>query len=183
MFFGQVRLMWETDVLISPHGAALQNLMFMKAGSAVIELMTAPWYEPGYQATALVCDVSYYVVPLTDVTATRDCVFPVSCLHTPLLVHRRDLSCYGIRQCNAFVDLGSFEVQFWLASQAVRIKKRLLAHDWRSPIDVDVEWHSSKNREISRQWYLKPYVTPLFPLTDKSLETPETGPYNYTAVS
>ena len=39
--------MRNTDVLISPHGAGLMNLIFMEAHSAVIELMTSPWYEPG----------------------------------------------------------------------------------------------------------------------------------------
>ena len=53
--------MRETDVLIAPHGAALTNLLFLPKHSAAVELLTSPWYEPGYQPTALVFAVHYQV--------------------------------------------------------------------------------------------------------------------------
>jgi hypothetical protein len=43
------------------------------------------------------------------------------------LVRRRDLLCYGIRSCNAVIDVGALEILLWQAAQAVRIRKRRLA--------------------------------------------------------
>jgi hypothetical protein len=60
-FRAQVARMRGTDVLITPHGAALTNVVFLPKHSAVIELFTSPWYEPGYQPTALVFSVHYQV--------------------------------------------------------------------------------------------------------------------------
>jgi Glycosyltransferase 61 len=125
-FVEQVAVMAETDILISPHGAALTNLIFMRPHSAVIELMTSPWYEIGYQPTALTFDIHYQTVPVTNLDQSFNCAFPEECLAMPLYVQRRTLACYGMRQCSSTVSLGTVEVALWAAVQSVRIKKRRL---------------------------------------------------------
>ena len=94
--------------------------------SAVIEVMTSPWYEPGYQATALICDLHYTTVPhvQSQLESVRDCIFPQKCLETDLIVERRSLECYGMRQCGSNVDLNALEIAVWHASQSVRLLKR-----------------------------------------------------------
>jgi hypothetical protein len=129
-FRAQVGVLRQTDVFIAAHGSGLQNLIFLNSHSAVIELFTSPWYEPGYQPTALTMGVHYYVLPQTDMERTRNCEVPQRCLDSPLLVQRRSLACLAIRTCDAVVDEGGFESLFWLATQAVRFTKRDLLH-WR----------------------------------------------------
>jgi hypothetical protein len=168
-FRQQVALMQNTDVLLAPHGAGLQNLIFLRPHSAVVEMMTAPWYEPGYQATALTAEILYLVLPLTDIERTRRCAgtYPESCLQHSLLVTRRSLECYGLRLCDAVIDKDALEVLLWQASQSVRLIKRDLRarrldsdHCCRSDDgDVDVE---EANRAYSEAcWYRKAYVSPL----------------------
>ncbi|KAL8141474.1 hypothetical protein V2J09_014506 [Rumex salicifolius] len=41
----QVKVMSETDVLISPHGAQMSNLIFMEKGSSVMELFPKGWLK------------------------------------------------------------------------------------------------------------------------------------------
>jgi hypothetical protein len=123
----QIRIMRETDILISPHGAGLQNMIYMRPQSAVIEIMTSPWYETGYQCTALGMGLHYYVLPQPDIEMSFSCAVPSSCLETPLMVQRRSLHCYGMRSCNAVIDVGSLEIMVWQAAQAVRIRKRNLS--------------------------------------------------------
>ncbi len=160
-FCDQVALMRDTDLLISPHGAALTNLMFMRKHSAVIELMTAPWYEIGYQPSAIVFGIHYNVVVQTDFSKTYSCAMPRECLETSLIVDRKNLKCYGIRQCNALVDVGALEVAVWQASQHIRVLKRsmfskqmidyCLAHAYSS----DGQFHSSNENDID--WTLCSY--------------------------
>lgn len=125
-FHNQVLLMSQTDILIAPHGAALTNLIFLQPHSAVIEIFTSPWYEIGYLPTALMFSIPYFILPYTQakIQDVDRCSFPSFCLETPLLVQRRSLSCYGIRQCNAVIDSQALEVLVWQASQHVRILKR-----------------------------------------------------------
>jgi hypothetical protein len=125
-FVEQVRLFESTDVLIAPHGAALQNLVFMRPHSSVIEIMTSPWYEPGYQPTALLFDLHYFALPQTDLDRVSDCAFYNECTGAgeadplgqyALLIERRSLHCYGMRTCACVVDVHALEVVLWQASQ------------------------------------------------------------------
>jgi len=129
-FRSQVSIMHNTDVFIAPHGSGLQNLMFLRGKSAVIELFTSPWYEPGYQPTAVGMGLHYYVVPITRLDMVRNCEISHDCLSSELLVSRRSLECLSIRTCDALIDVDALEVSFWLATQAVRITKRDLLQ-WR----------------------------------------------------
>ena len=47
----------------------------MSQDSGVIEVMTAPWYETGYQCTALGMGLHYYVLPQTKVDNSYNCAF------------------------------------------------------------------------------------------------------------
>jgi len=149
----QVRLFSQTDVLISPHGAALINVMFMRKHSAVIELLSSSWYEPGYQQNALLLQIHFASLAQTrGLEYSRNCAFPAACYSSSsLLIHRRDLNCFGMRQCNFFVDVEALEVLVWQASQAVRILKfnlPLFRHEAASEANV---FHA----------YSKAYVDPL----------------------
>ncbi|KAK4803277.1 hypothetical protein SAY86_001480 [Trapa natans] len=44
-FCDQVRVMTETDIVVSPHGAQLTNMVFMERGSSVMELFPRGWLE------------------------------------------------------------------------------------------------------------------------------------------
>ncbi|CAN0888519.1 hypothetical protein LINGRAHAP2_LOCUS15874 [Linum grandiflorum] len=44
-FCDQVRTMTETDIVASPHGAQLTNMLFMDRGSSVMEFFPKGWFE------------------------------------------------------------------------------------------------------------------------------------------
>ena len=64
-------------------------MIFMRPHSSVIELMTSPWYETGYQCTALGMGLHYYVLPQPDMERSFNCAVPRECMDSPLLVQRR----------------------------------------------------------------------------------------------
>lgn len=70
--------------------------------------------------------IHYYTLPQSDIERSHNCMFLSSCLDTPLLVSRRELSCYGIRMCDVTVDISNLEIILWQATQAIRIMKRQL---------------------------------------------------------
>jgi hypothetical protein len=119
----QILIMEHTDILITPHGAGLINLMYMAPYSVVIELYNAMWYEPWYQSTAIALDLHYFVVPVLHIDNIESCEFPVECLHMPMYITRRDSKCYGMRNCNFNVDTSNLEVTLWQSLRIVQIKK------------------------------------------------------------
>lgn len=133
----QVRMLAQTDLLITPHGAGVMNLIYLRRHSAVIEVMTSPWYELGYQATAVGMGLAYFVLPVTSKSVVWDqnaptgvrsafqCPYPVppECFHTNLLLSRRELVCYNIRLCDISVDTEALEVLVWQSSQVIRLFK------------------------------------------------------------
>lgn len=157
-FEEQVSLMHHTDVLISSHGAQLTNVMFLSPGSAVIEIMTAPWYEYGYIGTAIMFGVNFATVALdsSNIHHLFDCQFNRECIKLPLQIHRRDLECYSMRFCNANISVDSLEVLFIQASQHVRISKRNLTA-YRQPHAST----SSDNCSSANIFYQKSYINPL----------------------
>lgn len=56
----QVGLMTETDMLISIHGAQLTNLVFMHAGSIVVEIMNPRFVASFYRDLSRMCEMQYY---------------------------------------------------------------------------------------------------------------------------
>ncbi len=160
-FNDQVSLMHHTDVLISAHGAQLTNVMFLSPGSAVIEIMTAPWYEYGYIGTAIMFSVNFATVALdsSNIHHLFDCQFNRECIDEskyPLQIQRRDLECYSMRFCNANISVDSLEVLFIQARQHVRINKRNLTAYRRPHAST-----SSDNCSNANNFYQKAYVNPL----------------------
>lgn len=62
-FAEQVRTMYETDVLVGIHGANMTNLLFMTAGSHVLEMMSPTYVNPSYLSMAQSVDIHYWLVP------------------------------------------------------------------------------------------------------------------------
>ena len=56
----QVGLMTETDMLISIHGAQLTNLVFMHAGSIVVEIMNPRFVASFYRDLSRMCEMQHY---------------------------------------------------------------------------------------------------------------------------
>jgi hypothetical protein len=172
----QVRVLAATDVLITPHGAGVINLVYLRRHSAVIEVMTSPWYELGYQATAVGMGLAYYVLPVTSSSVVHNqdgeravrpafsCPYPVpaECFRTPLLLSRRELVCYNIRLCDIEVDTEALEVMVWQASQVVRLFKAnvhgLRGGSYWDGIGTDIVGVADPHIV---QFYRKAYVLPL----------------------
>lgn len=174
----QIHILHATDVLITPHGAGITNgLLYLRPHSVIIEIMTSPWYEYGYQPTALVIPIQYYVLPITrkvaHITASElealhaknyhnsssinlgfaiNCSpYPLECDHTKLLIHRRSLECYGIRFCDAYIDVHGLEVLIWQASHSIRFMKRRVYQQRLGNLPTD-------NKHL---FYKKAYMDPL----------------------
>ena len=80
------------------------------------------------------------------------------------------MNCFGLRLCNAVIDMGVFETVFWQAIQSVRIMKRKLSkfrygQSFVSFNDKPEEINSNAivphRNEIIGKMYAKPYETPL----------------------
>ena len=56
----QVGMMTETDMLISIHGAQLTNLVFMHAGSIVVEIMNPRFVASFYRDLSHMCEMQHY---------------------------------------------------------------------------------------------------------------------------
>ena len=56
---GQVALMTRVDLLVTSHGAQLNNIMFMRRGSVVIEITNAAFYFPVYKPVSAACGFTY----------------------------------------------------------------------------------------------------------------------------
>jgi hypothetical protein len=61
-FEDQVRLMQETAVLITPHGAGLANMLFLHPSARVIEVAIADYPSPDFYAMASSLGLQYRVV-------------------------------------------------------------------------------------------------------------------------
>lgn len=69
----QARLFWGADVVISPHGAGLTNILFMRQDALVIELAPALRAKPGFFLLSSALGVRYACVT----NATNDVARPL----------------------------------------------------------------------------------------------------------
>jgi hypothetical protein len=175
-FRDQVYLMKETDLLIHTHGSVMSNYIFLKEYSAVIEIMTSPWYQ---MATATAISMNIYFFSLIQTKKSffssfiswdededdaakgggegsemrQRCEFDEQCLKTSLSILHRGL-CYSLRQCDTWVDLERFEVLLHHASHHVRFMKRKI-HVFRDSLDETVRVIESSDSEEIIQWKMK----------------------------
>jgi capsular polysaccharide biosynthesis protein len=59
-FEEQVRLFNNAEVIVSPHGAGLANLVFCKEGTKIIEIFSKGWVGTMYYDLAQKLDLEYY---------------------------------------------------------------------------------------------------------------------------
>jgi len=65
-FEGQIKLFAGATVVITPHGAALVHLLWMRRGSAIIELFPYKFYFSMYYKLAVEQKLRYYNLPSTE---------------------------------------------------------------------------------------------------------------------
>lgn len=63
----QIELFKDTELLITPHGAGLANVVFMKEGSLVIEIMNRNRIHVGYHAYSVLNNLKYAYVRVDSV--------------------------------------------------------------------------------------------------------------------
>ncbi len=56
----QMRLFAEAEIVVSPHGAGLSNLVFAEPGTAVVELFSPDYFNVCYWALADLCGLRYF---------------------------------------------------------------------------------------------------------------------------
>ena len=67
----QIRFFKHADIVVSPHGAALTNTLFMKPGSVVVETFSNSWIAPLFVEVLRAKGVRYFpVVQSSDLTRT-----------------------------------------------------------------------------------------------------------------
>ncbi len=109
-FAEQVRAMSETDLLVSVHGASLLNGVFMRRGSAVIQIMTGRFMEYNFAPALREAGVELLYLPVFDQAKyTQNCPgnIPEHCLQGSLF-EASAIDCYAIRQCSVTADSDAF---------------------------------------------------------------------------
>lgn len=120
-FTQQVQLMRGTDILICTHGSGTSNWIFLTEYSAVLEILTSPWYQM-IAGTPIIMNIFHYNLFQTNRSASANCDYYHECLEsTPVLDRGR---CIPLRQCDTWVDLEAFEMLLNQLSHQVRIMKR-----------------------------------------------------------
>ena len=103
-FDQQVRLAESSDVIITVHGAAIANGIFMRKGSVVIDVYNGRYLEFNFDPMLRESGVKLQHVIVWDHTNVTDCSpFPPFCLEGPV-TDGIDMRCLGIRQCSVAVS-------------------------------------------------------------------------------
>lgn len=143
-FSQQVALMYETDVFISVHGAALINGIFMREGSVAIDILNGRFIEFVFSAplrfapcplVAILHPMAYYTLSIKresgvemlylssdDPDVYKNCPVntPSHCFERLHAYDAADIECWLIRQCSVTVDLPQL---YRLAMQAYKYVK------------------------------------------------------------
>jgi capsular polysaccharide biosynthesis protein len=69
-FNEQVKLMQETEILLSTHGANLVNLVFLPSTAIVIEMVNIDFTNDVYYTLAADLNLPYYAIPCTMIDET-----------------------------------------------------------------------------------------------------------------
>lgn len=108
-FREQVLLFAETDLVVTIHGAAIVNAIFMQPGSVLIDIFNANYYEFFFSSIIRESGVKALYLPITDhAQQTSDCDprTPAWCATAD---DNQSLDCVQIRQCSVEVDLVRFQ--------------------------------------------------------------------------
>jgi len=108
-FNEQVKLMANTDVFITIHGATVMNGIFMKKGSVVIDIFNGFFVEFIFEPILREAGVKLQHITMSNHTkqASNCPHFPPECLEGHLS-NGNDLKCSSIRQCSVEVSLSAF---------------------------------------------------------------------------
>jgi hypothetical protein len=114
-FEEQVRVMADSDVFISTHGASVINGLFMRTNSVVIDIFNGPFFESVFEPPLREAGVRLLYVPVIDKDRqTYDCpdpsTVPQQCINaSSIVLMTRDIRCVGVRRCSVYVDKQLFE--------------------------------------------------------------------------
>jgi hypothetical protein len=124
-FQQQISLMKNTDVLILTHGSGVTNSIFLQESSAVIEILTSPWYQLAVLGNCAIMNIYYYHIIQTNLNSIKNCDLKIvqECSEKNPSILKRG-HCLPIRQCDTYVDMEAFEIIFTQAAHQVRIMKR-----------------------------------------------------------
>jgi len=84
--------MWESDVLVTPHGFQSLVMLFMRPGSLVFEVYPAMYYKPAYRPLALELEVNHDYVQ----------AFPRGLPHRFANVFVSTETCMAYKSCRSF---------------------------------------------------------------------------------
>jgi hypothetical protein len=117
-FATQIHALARTDVLVTVHGAAVFNGIFMRHGSVVIDLLNGPFIEYVFAPALREAGVRLIHVPV--VNASNQCTscpwetLPDRCRDTDL-VDGGDIHCVALRRCSVAVDINLFRAAIYEA--------------------------------------------------------------------
>lgn len=73
-FEEQIRFFKHADIIVSPHGAALTNTLYMKPGSVVIETFSNSWVVPVF--ANVICAKGIHYLPIAEKTNLTHAIVP-----------------------------------------------------------------------------------------------------------
>ena len=121
-FREQLVWMQATDLLVAVHGGALNNAIFMRAGSAVIDVLPSNFVEFEWSNALTVAGMHYMFLP--DREAGVNCEpHPAACREGRPYESGR-MACLGIRNCDVNVWLGGLEIYVRQAAFLIRNVQR-----------------------------------------------------------
>jgi hypothetical protein len=106
-FKQQVQLMYDSDVVITIHGAAIVNGFFMRTGSVLIDTYNGRYLEFVFDPMLRESGIKLQHLILSDhyhSNVTNCSPFPDKCLQGEVMFGT-DFACLGIRQCSFDVSL------------------------------------------------------------------------------
>lgn len=121
-FREQLAWMQATDLLVAVHGGALNNAIFMRAGSAVIDILPSNFVEFEWSNALTIAGMHYLFLP--NDRGTGQCEpHPAACRDGHPFQSGR-MACLGIRNCDVTVWLGGLDMYVRQAAFLVRNLQR-----------------------------------------------------------